>query len=81
MLVTDFLVVFYRATNIFIYARSYAISVLEWRPQLGKRGVGRPALRWTDDLRKEAGGEWMRTATNAIKILCLFSFCVFILFL
>jgi hypothetical protein len=25
--------------------------VLEWRPRLGKRSVGRPQARWSDDLR------------------------------
>lgn len=28
--------------------------VLEWRPRTGKRSVGRPAARWSDDLRKAA---------------------------
>jgi hypothetical protein len=30
--------------------------VLEWRPRLGKRSVGCPKARWSDDLRKTAGG-------------------------
>ncbi|CAG9788817.1 unnamed protein product [Diatraea saccharalis] len=38
--------------------------VLEWRPRLGKRSVGRPQARWSDDLRKMAGRSWMRTAEN-----------------
>ncbi|XP_047543296.1 uncharacterized protein LOC125075632 [Vanessa atalanta] len=29
--------------------------VLEWRPRIGKRSVGRPPARWTDDLMKVAG--------------------------
>ncbi|CAH2227233.1 jg23093 [Pararge aegeria aegeria] len=29
--------------------------VLEWRPRIGKRSVGRPPARWTDDLKKVAG--------------------------
>jgi hypothetical protein len=29
--------------------------VLEWRPRLGKRSVGRPQARWSDDLRRTAG--------------------------
>jgi hypothetical protein len=37
-------------------------GVLEWRPRLGKRSVGRPQARWSDDLRKTAGGSWMRVA-------------------
>ncbi|XP_046976516.1 uncharacterized protein LOC124542632 [Vanessa cardui] len=36
--------------------------VLEWRPRLGKRSVGRPGARWSDDLRKTAGRSWMRVA-------------------
>ena len=38
--------------------------VLEWRPRLGKRSVGRPPARWTDDLRQVAGGGWMRIAED-----------------
>ncbi|CAH2237468.1 jg12801 [Pararge aegeria aegeria] len=30
--------------------------VLEWRPRIGKRSVGRPPARWTDDLK----GGWKR---------------------
>jgi hypothetical protein len=38
--------------------------VLEWRPHLSKRGVGRPQARWTDDLRRTAGRSWMRLAED-----------------
>ena len=38
--------------------------VLEWRPRLGKRSVGRPQARWDDDLRKTAGRCWMRQAED-----------------
>jgi hypothetical protein len=38
--------------------------VLEWRPHLGKRSVGRPEARWSDDLRRTAGRSWMRVAEN-----------------
>ncbi|PZC81828.1 hypothetical protein B5X24_HaOG211841 [Helicoverpa armigera] len=38
--------------------------VLEWRPRLGKRSVGRPQARWSDDLCKTAGRSWMREAEN-----------------
>jgi hypothetical protein len=34
--------------------------VLEWRPCLGKRSVGRLQVRWSDDLRRTAGRSWMR---------------------
>ncbi|CAH2231720.1 jg14303 [Pararge aegeria aegeria] len=36
--------------------------VLEWRPRIDKRSVGRPPARWTDDLKKVAGCGWMRKA-------------------
>lgn len=39
-------------------------KVLEWRPRLGKRSVGRPATRWDDDIRRLAGVSWMRVAEN-----------------
>ncbi|CAH2245003.1 jg6943 [Pararge aegeria aegeria] len=32
--------------------------VLEWRPRIGKRSVGRPPARWTDDLKKVSGSGW-----------------------
>ena len=39
-------------------------KVLEWRPHIGKRSVGRPATRWTDDLIQVAGRRWMQAASN-----------------
>jgi hypothetical protein len=30
-------------------------KVLEWRPRTGRRSVGRPPIRWTDELLKVAG--------------------------
>jgi hypothetical protein len=41
--------------------------VLEWRPRLGKRCVGRPQARWSDDLRKTAGRSWIRIAEDRAK--------------
>lgn len=38
--------------------------VLEWRPRTGKRSVGRPPARWTDDIVKSAGKHWMRAASD-----------------
>jgi hypothetical protein len=38
--------------------------VLEWRPRLGKRGVRRPRARWSDRLRRTAGGSWVRVAED-----------------
>jgi hypothetical protein len=31
--------------------------VLEWRLRLGKRSVGRPQARWSDDLRSQGSSE------------------------
>ena len=36
--------------------------VLNWRPYTGKRSVGRPPARWSDDIRCVAGNKWMRVA-------------------
>lgn len=38
--------------------------VLEWRIRTGRRSVGRPPTRWTDDLVKVAGSRWMRAAQD-----------------
>jgi hypothetical protein len=38
--------------------------VLEWRPRLGKRNVGHPQARWSDDLRRTSGRSWMRVAED-----------------
>jgi hypothetical protein len=38
--------------------------VLEWRPRLGKRSVGRPQARWSNDLRRTAGRSRMRVAED-----------------
>jgi hypothetical protein len=39
--------------------------VLERIPRLGKRSVGRPQARWSDDLRSTAGRSWMRAEDRA----------------
>ncbi|KPJ01280.1 hypothetical protein RR46_01415 [Papilio xuthus] len=39
-------------------------KVLEWRPRTGRRSVGKPPARWTDDLVKVAGVHWMRAAQD-----------------
>jgi hypothetical protein len=41
-------------------ANRWGKRVLEWRPRLGKRSLGRSPARWSDDLRKTAGRNWMR---------------------
>ncbi|KPJ10168.1 hypothetical protein RR48_04991 [Papilio machaon] len=38
--------------------------VLEWQPRTGRRSVGRPSARWTDDLVKVARVSWMRVAQD-----------------
>lgn len=38
-------------------------KVLEWRPRTGRRSVGRPPTRWTDDIVKVAGTRWMQLAS------------------
>ena len=46
-------------------------KVLEWRPRTGRRCVGRPPTRWTDDLVKVAGIRWMRVARGrSIVVVC-----------
>ncbi|KAI8440939.1 hypothetical protein MSG28_009236 [Choristoneura fumiferana] len=37
-------------------------KVLEWRPRTGRRSVGRPPTRWTDDIVRVAGNRWMQVA-------------------
>ncbi|CAH2263996.1 jg16390 [Pararge aegeria aegeria] len=38
--------------------------VLEWQPRTGKRSVGRPSTRWTDDIKRVAGSRWIPAAQN-----------------
>ncbi|CAH2210522.1 jg10823 [Pararge aegeria aegeria] len=38
----------------------WGLKVLEWRPRTGKRSVGRPPTRWTDDMRRVAGRQAAR---------------------
>ncbi|KAJ8706366.1 hypothetical protein PYW08_010992 [Mythimna loreyi] len=39
-------------------------KVLEWRSRTGRRSVGRPPTRWTDDLVRFAGSRWMQDAQD-----------------
>ncbi|KAI8425707.1 hypothetical protein MSG28_011510 [Choristoneura fumiferana] len=41
-----------------------AVEVLDWKLRIGKRSVGCPPTRWTDDLVKDAGPRWMQAASN-----------------
>lgn len=36
--------------------------IMQWRPRLTKRSVGRPLLRWRDDIQRRAGKNWILTA-------------------
>ncbi|KAG6445233.1 hypothetical protein O3G_MSEX003831 [Manduca sexta] len=50
--------------------------VLEWRPGLGKCSIGRPPARWSDDLRKVAGKNWMPQAEDRVNWRILEEACV-----
>ncbi|KAI8423169.1 hypothetical protein MSG28_014224 [Choristoneura fumiferana] len=38
-------------------------KVLEWRPRTGRRSIGRPPTRWTDDIVRVAGNRRMQVAS------------------
>ncbi|CAH2235562.1 jg9251 [Pararge aegeria aegeria] len=42
----------------------WGLKVLEWLPRTGKRSVGRPQTRWTDDIRRVAGRRWRQAAQD-----------------
>ncbi|CAH2236625.1 jg16464 [Pararge aegeria aegeria] len=42
----------------------WGFKVLEWRPRNGKRSVGQPPPRWTDDIRRVAGTRWSQAAQD-----------------
>ncbi|CAH2239297.1 jg6872 [Pararge aegeria aegeria] len=44
----------------------WCLKVLEWRPRTGKRSVGRPPTRWTDDFRRVAGSLWRQAAQDRV---------------
>jgi hypothetical protein len=50
----------------FDFLRTFSLTLVlcYWRPRLGKRSVGRPQARWSDDLRRTAGRSWMRVAED-----------------
>ncbi|KAG7308870.1 hypothetical protein JYU34_006132 [Plutella xylostella] len=39
-------------------------AVTEWWPRDGRRAVGRPPARWSDDICKVAGKQWIRAAQD-----------------
>ncbi|KAL0859868.1 hypothetical protein ABMA27_010206 [Loxostege sticticalis] len=46
---------------------SWCKDLLEWRPWEHKRPVGRPQMRWKDDIRKVAGQNWMLVAQDRVR--------------
>jgi hypothetical protein len=43
--------------------------VLEWRLHLGKRSVGRPQARSSDNLRRTSGRRWVGVAEDLVRWL------------
>ncbi|KAL0810833.1 hypothetical protein ABMA28_010143 [Loxostege sticticalis] len=43
---------------------SWCKTVVEWRPWGEKRPVGRPQMRWSDDIKREAGSMWIQVAQD-----------------
>ncbi|KAL0871080.1 hypothetical protein ABMA27_004885 [Loxostege sticticalis] len=43
---------------------SWCKTVVEWRPWGEKRPVGRPQMRWSDDIKREAGSMWIHVAQD-----------------
>lgn len=39
-------------------------KVFKWRPGFGKRSIGLPPTRWTNDLVEAAGSQWMHVASS-----------------
>lgn len=39
-------------------------AVSEWWPREGRRSVGRPSARWSDDIVKVSGRTWIRLAQD-----------------
>jgi hypothetical protein len=44
--------------------RRWAHATTLWDPRNRLRGPGRPTTRWADDMKKQAGNLWTRTARN-----------------
>ncbi|VVC91592.1 unnamed protein product [Leptidea sinapis] len=42
-------------------------KLLEWRPRKGFRNVGRQSARWTDDLVRATGKDWIRKTQDRTK--------------
>ncbi|CAH2242721.1 jg11450 [Pararge aegeria aegeria] len=44
----------------------WGLKVLKWRPRTGKRSVGRPPTRWTEDIRRVVGSRWRQAAQDRV---------------
>lgn len=42
----------------------WTVRILQWRPRTTKRSVGRPQMRWLDDIREIAGKRWFHIAQD-----------------
>ncbi|KAJ4428066.1 hypothetical protein ANN_24080 [Periplaneta americana] len=49
-----------------LHQAKWTHAVTIWDPYVGKRGQGRPRLRWSDMCTKEEGKQWSRTAKNRV---------------
>jgi Reverse transcriptase (RNA-dependent DNA polymerase) len=45
----------------------WTLRIIQWRPRETKRSVGRPPLRWIDDIKQIAGKHWHQTAQDRSK--------------
>lgn len=50
--------------------KRFGRKVLDSRPRIGRRCVGRLPTRWTDDILKIAGNRWMQLEQNRLTWHC-----------
>ena len=55
----------------------WQVRLLNWKPS-GNRAVGRPRMRWEDDLKMFAGTEWKNIATTSEWFQSMARFSVFV---
>lgn len=60
----DILKCFLRLLIYMINDGQWSRHVLEWRTRMGKRSMGRPTVRWIDDLKR---GGWQRMDEDALQ--------------
>ncbi|CAH2229245.1 jg6752 [Pararge aegeria aegeria] len=52
--------------------RPWGSKIPEWRPRSGKRSVGRPLMRWIEDIKRVAGSRWKAAQDNGLwKLLAI----------